>query len=151
MIDAFFHRFAFIPFEMTLQSSKQQILIENIFEDFTNENNILQSTPYQLKFIENSQDDLLAHLSPTVVAIIIDNLPMTAELASQLPSSIKVITEFGVGYDNIDVNMCRSRGIQVCHVPDYGTNTVADHAVALLFAAQRRLFTFHHSIVEKHE
>jgi D-3-phosphoglycerate dehydrogenase len=118
---------------MTLQSSKQQILIENIFEDFTIEKDILQSTPYELVLIENSQDDLLAHLSPTVVAIIIDNLPMTAQIVSQLPSSIKVITEFGVGYDNIDVNMCRRRGIELCYVPDYGTNTVADHAVALLF------------------
>ncbi|CAF3720798.1 unnamed protein product [Rotaria sp. Silwood1] len=136
---------------MTSQSRKQQIIIEDIFEDFTIEKDLLQSTPYELVLIKNSEDDLLAHLSSTTVAIIIDSLPITAQLVSQLPSSIKVITELGVGYDNVDVNMCRGRGIEVCYVPDYGTNTVADHAVALLFAAQRRLLTFHNSIVEKHQ
>ncbi|CAF1361169.1 unnamed protein product [Rotaria sordida] len=136
---------------MTSQSPKQQIIFENIFEDFTIEKDRLQSTPYELVLIKNSEDDLLAHLSPTTVAIIIDSLPITAQLVSQLPSSIKVITELGVGYDNIDVNICRGRGIEVCYVPDYGINTVADHAVALLFAAQRRLLTFHNSIVERHQ
>ncbi|CAF3010276.1 unnamed protein product [Rotaria sp. Silwood2] len=136
---------------MTSQSPKQQIIMENIFEDFTIEKDLLQSTPYELAVIENSKDDLLAHISPTTVAIIIDSLPITAQLVSQLPSSIKVITELGVGYDNIDVKMCRRQGIEVCYVPDYGTNTVADHTVALLFAAQRRLLTFHNSIVEQHQ
>jgi D-3-phosphoglycerate dehydrogenase / 2-oxoglutarate reductase len=136
---------------MTLQPSKQQIIIENIFEDYTIEKDLLQSTSYELVLIKNSEDDLLARLSPTTVAIINIFIPITAQLVSQLPSSIKVITVLGAGYDKIDVNMCRRRGIAVCYVPDYATNTVADHAVALLFAAQRRLLIFHNSIVEKHQ
>ncbi|CAF3385508.1 unnamed protein product [Rotaria sp. Silwood2] len=136
---------------MTSQSSKQQIIIENVFEDYNIENDRLQSTPYELVLIKNSVDDLLAHLSQTVVAIINVGIPVTAELISQLPSSVKVITKLGVGYEKIDVHMCRRQGIEICYTPDYGTNTVADHVVALLVAAQRRLLTFHNSIVQKHQ
>ncbi|CAF2937236.1 unnamed protein product [Rotaria sp. Silwood2] len=78
-------------------------------------------------------------------------MPITTQLVSKLPSSVKVIAKLGVGFEKIDVNMCRHRDIEVCYTPDYGTNTVADHAVALLFAAQRHLLTFHNSIVEKHQ
>jgi D-3-phosphoglycerate dehydrogenase len=133
---------------MQSQQSKQQIIIENVFEDFDIERELLQSTPYELRVINSSKDELLACFSLTTVAIIDIRIPITAELVSQMPSSIKVITQLRAGYDNIDVKMCRQRNIQVCYVPDYGTNTVADHAVALVFAAQRRLLNFHKSIVD---
>lgn len=60
----------------------------------------------------------------------------------------KVIVRAGVGYDMIDVNACRAHGIEVCNVPDYCTDEVADHAIALLLALQRKLFQ-HHQFVQK--
>jgi D-3-phosphoglycerate dehydrogenase len=136
---------------MTLQPPKQQIMIENVFEEFNIEKDLLQSTPYELVIINPSEGDLIARLSPTTVAFIGARIPITAQLVSQLPASFKVISKLGVGYEKVDVNMCRRRGIEVCYTPDYGTNTVADHTVALLFAAQRRLLTFHKSTVENHQ
>ncbi|CAF4083975.1 unnamed protein product [Adineta steineri] len=132
---------------MTLQPPKQQIMIENLFEDFNIEKNLLHSTSYELVIIDSSGSDLLARLSPTTVAIIGVNIPNTAKLLSQLPGSIKVIVKYGVGYEKVDVDVCRRRGIEVCYTPDYGTNTVADHTVALLFAAHRHLLTFHLAIL----
>jgi D-3-phosphoglycerate dehydrogenase len=49
------------------------------------------------------------------------------------------IVEYGIGYDNIDVNAATEKGIIVCNVPDYMTSEVADHAVTLLLALSRRL------------
>ncbi|MCP3858085.1 MAG: hypothetical protein GY704_00390, partial [Phycisphaeraceae bacterium] len=40
----------------------------------------------------------------------------------------RVITRCGVGYDNVDLESARRRGIPVCNVPDYGTEDVADAA-----------------------
>jgi D-3-phosphoglycerate dehydrogenase/C-terminal binding protein len=42
------------------------------------------------------------------------------------------IVRAGVGFDNIDLLGARAAGITVCNVPDYGTDEVADHAMALL-------------------
>ncbi len=51
----------------------------------------------------------------------------------------KVIVRYGVGFDNIDIAAAAARGIPVCNVPDYGTEEVSDHALALLLAAARRV------------
>jgi lactate dehydrogenase-like 2-hydroxyacid dehydrogenase len=52
---------------------------------------------------------------------------------------LRVISQFAVGLDNIDVAACTERGIPVGHTPDVLTDTTADTAVALLLAAVRRL------------
>lgn len=45
----------------------------------------------------------------------------------------------GVGYNNVDIRAAGELGIVVCNVPDYGTEEVADHALALLLALARRI------------
>jgi len=51
----------------------------------------------------------------------------------------RVIVRCGVGYDNVDLAAAGSKGIYVCNVPDYGTDEVADHALALTLALARGL------------
>ena len=49
----------------------------------------------------------------------------------------KLIVRCGVGVDNVDSEAARNAGIDVCNVPDYGTEEVADSAVALMLALVR--------------
>ncbi|NNE93228.1 MAG: C-terminal binding protein [Verrucomicrobiales bacterium] len=49
----------------------------------------------------------------------------------------KVIVRPGVGYDGIDIEAARERGIPVCNVPDYGTEEVADSAVGMAVTLAR--------------
>ena len=49
------------------------------------------------------------------------------------------ISNFAVGYDNIDVPAASERGVLVCNTPDVLTNATADHTWALLLAAARRI------------
>lgn len=49
----------------------------------------------------------------------------------------KVIVRPGVGYDGIDIDAAAEQGIPVCNVPDYGTEEVADSAMAMALALAR--------------
>ncbi len=51
----------------------------------------------------------------------------------------RAIVRCGVGYDNVDLAAAGAKGIYVCNVPDYGTDEVADHALALMLACARGL------------
>lgn len=61
-----------------------------------------------------------------------------AEVMAAAPR-LKVVSNFAVGYDNVDIPAATKRGIVVTHTPDVLTETVADFAVCLMLAAARRL------------
>jgi D-lactate dehydrogenase len=52
---------------------------------------------------------------------------------------LKLIATRSTGYDHIDLDYCKSHGITVCNVPDYGDATVAEYAFALILAVTRNL------------
>ncbi len=52
---------------------------------------------------------------------------------------LRVVVRYGVGVDGIDLAAATDRGVPVVNVPDYGTDEVANHAVALLLALARKL------------
>lgn len=60
------------------------------------------------------------------------------ELLDRAPR-LKVVSQMAVGYDNIDVAACKSRGIAVGNTPGVLTETTADLAFALILAAARRV------------
>ena len=61
-------------------------------------------------------------------------------LAGMRPGAL--IVRYGIGVDNVDVAAARRLGIRVANVPDYGSDTVADHASAAMLALLRRLPVF---------
>jgi lactate dehydrogenase-like 2-hydroxyacid dehydrogenase len=63
---------------------------------------------------------------------------ITAQIVAALPK-LKIVSSFGVGYDMLDIEACRARGVAVTNTPDVLTDDVADMAVLLLLAARRRL------------
>lgn len=71
---------------------------------------------------------LLSMLTDRIDADLLDSAP-----------HIEVLSQMAVGVDNIDVAACEARGIVIGHTPDVLTETVADHAFALLAAVVRRL------------
>lgn len=61
------------------------------------------------------------------------------ELLDRAGPQLKVVSNFAVGFDNVDVAACTRRGIPVGNTPGVLTETTADLAWALLMAAARRL------------
>lgn len=72
---------------------------------------------------------------------------LDSSILDKLPN-LKLIATMSTGFDHIDVDYCRKRGIDVCNVPTYGENTVAEHTFALILALSRKLFP---SIRRTHE
>lgn len=56
--------------------------------------------------------------------------PMTEE-ALKDAKNLKLVCEFATGYDNVDIQYCKSRGIPVCNVRNYSTAMVAQHTFAM--------------------
>jgi glyoxylate reductase len=78
--------------------------------------------------------------APGATAIVADpSIPVDGELLDAVGDSLKVVSNFGVGYDNIDVDATRARGVRVTNTPDVLTNATAELTVALMLAAARRI------------
>jgi D-3-phosphoglycerate dehydrogenase len=69
-------------------------------------------------------------------AILVQYADITAEIMDALPG-LRAIGRYGVGVDSVDVAAATARGIAVCNVPDYGTESVSDHAIGMALAAAR--------------
>ena len=85
------------------------------------------------------RDALLASLAGNITAVASSNSGgIDGATMAKLPK-LKTISHFGVGYDTVDVDAAKRRGITVTNTPDVLTDDVADLAVALLLAAVRRV------------
>ena len=74
-------------------------------------------------------------------ALIVSHHPRISSDLIETLHGVRVIARNGAGFDNIDVQAAHDAGIPVCNVPDYGTEEVADHAILLTLALQRRLLS----------
>ncbi len=63
---------------------------------------------------------------------------LSAEVIATLPDSVRVIATFSVGYEHIDLDAAKARGIAVTNTPDVLTDATADVAMMLLLGAARR-------------
>lgn len=73
-----------------------------------------------------------------VDAVLVCDTPVDSALFDRLPRC-RAVGTYGVGVDNIDLVAARARRIPVVHVPDYCTEEVADHTLALLLALARKV------------
>ncbi|MBR8749504.1 putative 2-hydroxyacid dehydrogenase [Fusobacterium sp. DD29] len=64
--------------------------------------------------------------------------PITRHVMESLPN-LKLVVRYGVGVNNVDVKAATELGVQVCNVPDYGMNEVADQAIAMMMALVRKV------------
>jgi D-3-phosphoglycerate dehydrogenase len=71
-------------------------------------------------------------------ALVVYHAHVDAPLLDRL-NRCRVVARCGAGYDNIDAQAARARGVEVVYVPDYGTDDVADHTLALILACARKL------------
>ena len=89
----------------------------------------------ELADVEVRSLEEIASPRPDVEGLVVANEPVPLDL---LPN-LRVVANFSVGYDRIDVAACRERGVVVTNTPGVLTNATADLAFALVLACRRRL------------
>jgi D-3-phosphoglycerate dehydrogenase len=115
------------------------------YADLSFEKELLQGTGVELApSVVNSADEI-QRTTKDADAILTAVVPVDANLVANL-QKCRVIVRLGVGYEMVDVESCRKKGIQVCNVPDYGTEEVANHAIALLFSVHRRILSYDRNV-----
>ena len=89
--------------------------------------------------LDSTRKEVLA-LAPGAAALVADpTVPVDAELLDTCGTGLKLVANFAVGYDNIDLAACRERGVLVTNTPDVLTEATAELALALTLAAARRM------------
>ncbi len=71
-----------------------------------------------------------------VVTLLTD--AVDADVIASMPESVKIIANYAVGFNNIDIAAAHARGMVVTNTPDVLTSTVAEHAVALILTLASR-------------
>ncbi len=97
---------------------------------------------------ENDTADVLARAAVDAEVILTCYAEIPARVIEAAPG-LKGIVKYGVGVDNIDVEAATRAGVAVVNCPDYGSETVADHAFALLIGLARRLTVIDRAMREK--
>ena len=88
----------------------------------------LPPTPEELRELASGAEGLLTLLTDAVDEALLDACP-----------DLRVVSNYAVGTDNVDLEACRARGIAVGRTPDVLTAATADLTMALMLAAARRL------------
>jgi len=84
------------------------------------------------------EPDTVAWAGDAEVVTVFINSRLSAESLAGLPR-LRLVAARSTGFDHIDVEACRARGVGVANVPVYGENTVAEHTFALILALSRNL------------
>lgn len=80
---------------------------------------------------DSSNEEVIERIQGARV-VVTKELPVGADLLSQFPDSVKLIVEAGTGYNNIDLDAARAKGITVCNIPAYSTERVAHTVIMML-------------------
>lgn len=85
------------------------------------------------------RDELLSRVAGVDGVISLLTEKVDGEFLDAAGPQLKIVANFAVGYDNIDVAACTERGIPASNTPDVLTDTTADIAWALMMATARRV------------
>ncbi len=98
---------------------------------------------HQLSFFDRViEEGDIASLAECEVLSVFIYSKVTADVINRLPK-LKLIVTRSTGFDHIDLEAAKGKGITVSNVPSYGENTVAEHTFALILALSRNVHKSH--------
>ncbi len=112
------------------------VVSDNRHGDYTIEKDILKKCDAAV-MVENcaTEEDMIKRCKDAD-GILLDMAPMSERVAESL-EKCRIVSRYGVGYDNVDIGACIKRKIYVTNVPDYCEEDVSDLALAHLLDCVR--------------
>jgi D-3-phosphoglycerate dehydrogenase / 2-oxoglutarate reductase len=113
-------------------------LTDQVFPTLDVERGILSTIGATLEVLSAGTPEAIRSEAAEADAVLTTYAPIDAETLAAL-ERCRIISRYGIGVDNIDLEAARGRGVVVTNVPDYCVEEVADHTLALLLAALRKI------------
>lgn len=114
------------------------VITDYTFDDTELERVVLEPLGCRLTALKSGAGQALIDLVVDADAVITQFAPVDAAIIGAM-KRCRVIVRYGIGVDNVDLEAAAARHIPVCNVPDYCTDEVADHTMALILAATRQV------------
>ncbi len=112
------------------------VVTDFITEPLDHERRILGDLAEVVALNAFAEDDLIGKIEDASAIMLYHHIAISAQTVERL-KQCKLIVRCGVGFDNVDHEFARRRGITVANVPDYGTEDVADSAIGMMLALTR--------------
>src|SRR5947207_6755559 len=124
-----------------MTSAGMVLITDHTWSDVELERSILRDAGVEVTDAPAPDEEGLCALATDAVAIMTCFAQVTPAIIKSAPR-LKVVARYGVGVDNIAVEVATLRHIPVTYVPDYCVAEVAEHALALLLALARGLMRY---------
>jgi D-3-phosphoglycerate dehydrogenase len=126
---------------------KQPIVFvtDDRYSSYQEEEAVLSSVDARLTVLNLSCEEEAVVALREADGILVNLFPLNARVIDSL-DHCRIISRYGVGYDNVDLEAATRKGIWVARVPDYATEDVSDHALALLLGCVRKIAYKDHRI-----
>jgi D-3-phosphoglycerate dehydrogenase len=121
--------------------AKKVLVTDYVWPSVEPERKVLAEADAELIVAPDGSEETLASLARDVDGILTCFAKVTEKVVRAAERCV-VISRYGVGVDNIDVDTATELGIIVTYVPDYCVDEVSDHVIAMLLAWNRRLVLF---------
>lgn len=115
-----------------------KIVIHNpVLKDIHFENDIVKHYP-GIDLVRATEDAKLLSELENADAFCVNLFPVDKKLIDKM-HSMKVISRYGIGYDTVDTDYAAEKGIAVANVPGYCRHEAAEHTIAMLLMAVRKI------------
>lgn len=114
------------------------LITDQYFHDNAIERQLLQAAGLEVYETHCQTPEAVIKAGQGMTVLMVSEAPINAEVLDALPA-VRLISVGGVGYDTVDIEAARERGIWVSNVPDATTEEVASHSLGLLLSLIRHI------------
>jgi D-3-phosphoglycerate dehydrogenase len=111
---------------------------DSVFPNLDPAREVLGAIGAELRLADQATPAAILQAASGADALLVTYARITADMIQQMPRC-RIISRFGIGVDNVDLQAATSAGIVVTKVPDYCIDEVSDHTLALLLALVRKI------------